>query len=57
MSFPVCWPHTVRPMISLLVWFWYCYDDALAALIGVTGVGEVHILIWILLLILTSGGD
>lgn len=40
--------------LSLAVWFWYCYDDALAAFLSEPAIGNVHFFVWFIVLIIVE---
>lgn len=41
-------------MFSLLVLFWYCYDDWLARATETPQVGEIPYLLWLIVLIIIN---
>lgn len=40
-----------RLALSLGIVFWYCFDDALASLTNTSWIGNVHPVVWIIILV------
>jgi hypothetical protein len=43
--------HKGYMILTVLAWFWYAYDDWLAAAVGAHLVGELPFVLWILMIV------
>lgn len=41
-------------MLQLATWLWYCYDDALAAWLGEPAIGNVHVFLWFVVVVIVE---
>lgn len=38
-----------------MIFFWYCYDDTLARVLGISGLGEIPFWVWLVIWLADAG--